>query len=181
MYSSCIKMLKQSGVQIERGLTDEELFSVQKIYGVQFPEPLKEFLKAGLPISKGFYNWRDTREQNVQYIKRIIAWPVKSICDLPQEVDWCDAWGDEPEDKQERENIIKYKAQNSPVLLPIFYHRFMPTGEMKEYPVLSINGSDVIYYGKNLENYLQIEFGNEKQSDLDYSDIEYVPFWSDLM
>lgn len=181
MYNLCIELLKQAGIQLDCGLTEEELRSIQKIYGIQFPKPLKDFLKVGLPISSGFYNWRDTSEQNIQYIKEIIDLPVKNICDLPQEIDWCDEWGEEPEDEQGRADIIKNRVRNSPVLLPVFCHRFIPTGAMKEYPVLSINGGDVIYYGENLKNYFEIEFGDRKQSDLDYSNIEYVPFWSDLM
>lgn len=181
MYNSCIKLLKQLGIQLDRGLTEEELKSIQKIYKIDFPEPLKELLKLVLPISTGFYNWRDVSEQNVQYIKQCIAWPVEDVCGSLKEVDWCNEWGEEPENEKVRNNLIRDKALNSPVLIPIFGHRFMPTGVMKEYPILSIHGVDVIYYGRNLKNYFEIEFGNREQSSLDYSNIEYVPFWSDLM
>ena len=44
-----------------------------------------------------------------------------------------------------------------------------------------MHGVDVIYYGGNLEEYFNIEFGDQKQSSLDIAHIEYVPFWSDLM
>ena len=57
----------------------------------------------------------------------------------------------------------------------------MPLGQFNSYPILSISGVDVIYYGKDLDDYIRIEFGDKKQSELDYKIIQKVPFWTDLM
>ncbi len=89
--------------------------------------------------------------------------------------------GDEPEDEAKRVAFIRGKIPDAPRLIPIYSHRYMPLCSLENYPVLSVHGVDVIYYGGNLEEYFNIEFGDQKQSSLDIAHIEYVPFWSDLM
>ena len=48
-------------------------------------------------------------------------------------------------------------------------------------PVLSIHGVDVICYGTDLEEYIDIEFGNKEQRDIQPDKVPYVDFWSDIM
>ena len=37
------------------------------------------------------------------------------------------------------------------------------------------------YYGKNLEDYLYVEFGNKTQNEIEFENITPIPFWSDIM
>lgn len=59
MYRESIMLLKSQGIEFESGLTCEEIAKIEEIYKIKFPKSLKEFLMIALPISKGFYNWRN--------------------------------------------------------------------------------------------------------------------------
>ena len=60
-----IKMLLlENGVSLEPGLSDEEIQKVEKIYGIEFPEQWLAVYQQLLPISEGFYNWRDFSAEN---------------------------------------------------------------------------------------------------------------------
>lgn len=75
IYEDSIKLLKRQGVEFETGLTIEEITKIEDIYTIKFPKSLKEFLMMTLPISKGFFNWRNLDQDNVMFIKKIINRP----------------------------------------------------------------------------------------------------------
>lgn len=93
IYEESIKLLKRQGVEFETGLTIEEIAKIEDIYTIKFPKSLKEFLMMTLPISKGFFNWRNLDQDNVMLIKKIINRPTEDVYELAEEVYWCDDWG----------------------------------------------------------------------------------------
>jgi len=94
IYEESIKLLKRQGVEFETGLTVEEIAKIEDIYKIKFPESLKEFLMMALPMSEGFFNWRNLDQDNVMFIKKIINRPTEDIDELAEEVYWCDDWGE---------------------------------------------------------------------------------------
>lgn len=48
-------------------------------------------------------------------------------------------------------------------------------------PVISIHDLDITYYGKNLQDYLYIEFDNKTQDEIEFENITPIPFWLDIM
>ena len=52
---------------------------------------------------------------------------------------------------------------------------------MKQTPVFSLHGTDIIYYGGYLEQYLEIEFGMKTHDEIQFDKIKKVPFWSDIL
>lgn len=180
MYQECITLMKQQGVEFAEGLSSDEIAAIEKHYGVKFPQSLKEFLMEALPVSKGFYNWRDLRSDNTDFIEQMIRYPLESFEEFASEVDWCEEWGDQPETLQELENIIRTRLRSAPKLIPLYSHRYIPVYSDNP-PVFSVHGVDVIYYGENLEQYLNAEFGEKKQSQLNWKEIKCIPFWSDVM
>jgi hypothetical protein len=49
---------------------------------------------------------------------------------------------------------------DAPVLIPVCSHRYLPASPPQAgNPVFSVHQSDIIYYGANLLDYLQNEFG----------------------
>ncbi|MCR5837526.1 MAG: hypothetical protein K6G88_13570 [Lachnospiraceae bacterium] len=138
-------------------------------------------LKEILPISKGFYNWRDQSDNNINYIKSSIARPISDIYELAADVYWNDSWGEEPCDSKTIEEVVRKKILSAPKLIPVFAHRYMPLIGGKQVPIFSIHGTDVICYGNNIEQYLKIEFGGMNQNEVDLSSIRSVPFWSELL
>ena len=181
MYKESIKLLRSRGIQVQAGLTDDEVEKIEKIYGIQFPKSLKNFLMEGMPISDGFYNWRNFKPDNIEYIKRVIYHPVKFIENYPEEVEWYREWGKEPECVSDRVQIVRNRLKNAPTLLPVFVHRYMPKTLDENPPVISVNGTDIIFYGENLEEYFKIEFGEKKHAEIDCQVIKPIPFWSDII
>ena len=75
----------------------------------------------------------------------------------------------------------KKKLHEAPKLLPVYGHRYMPMLSGVQVPVISVHGTDIIYYGESLSDYFYIEFGTKKQEEIDFDSIRPIPFWSDIM
>lgn len=181
MYEELIFNLEKKGVKFEKGLTSLEILNIEKIYDISFTEELKKLFSAVLPISNGFYNWRDTSNENIKKIKKKMKTPFNVLKEYIDEIYWCDEWGEEPNSSQERNLFLINKIRCAPKLIPIYSHRFIACYESKQNPVFSIHGTDVIYYGENLKSYLEIEFGIKEYSYIKMESIISVPFWSDLI
>lgn len=169
------------GIEFEKGLTLDELMQVENIFQIKFPGSLREFIMTELPISKGFYNWKNMRNDNVQFIKSIINKPFSDVYCMAKEVYWCDAWGEEPEDKEDITKEVRERLKEAPKLIPIYSHRYMPAISDENPPIISIHDLDIVYYGENLEDYLYVEFGNKAQNEIGFENIIRIPFWSDIM
>lgn len=180
MNIELLTMLKSKGIEFDKGLNQTEFLKIKQEYGIEFPNELKEFYSFVLPISNNFYNWRDFSNENVSKMKRVLNKPFDDIYEMADEVFWCKDWGDEP-DKNERASVIRQKLKNAPKLIPIYLHRYMPMIKKENVPIISICDTDVIYYGENLESYLEVEFGDKKQNDIEFVKIEPILFWSDLL
>lgn len=181
MYEKCINLLKMQGIKFEKGLTLNELKQIEKIYEIIIPKCLREFLMTALPVSKGFYNWRNVQDDNIQLIKRVMNRPMIDVNDMAEEIYWCDEWGEEPEDENDIAKEVRRRLKSAPKLLPIYAHRYMPMIIDENPPIISIQNIDVIYYGENLEDYFNIEFGEKEQNAIEIKNIVPIPFWSDIM
>lgn len=181
MNKNCIELMMMHGVEFEKGLTYEEIVQIEKIYQIIFPNSLRKFLMTALPISNGFYNWRNTENPNIEFIKEVIRRPIEEIDKSAEEVYWCDDWGDEPEDVKDVAKEVRERLKKAPKLVPIYAHRYLPITLDENPPIISVHNLDIIYYGKNLENYIQIEFGVENQSEIEVNNIKPIPFWTDIM
>lgn len=181
MYKRSINLLKTCGIKFESGLTMDEILKIEKLYAIQFPKSLRDFLMTGLPISKGFYNWRNFELNNIEFIKSIIYKPLKDIDGLAEEVYWCEEWGEEPISIADKVKSVRERLKKAPTLLPLFSHRYMPETVDDRPPVISVHGVDIIYYGENLEDYLEVEFGEKEQDEINFERISPIPFWSEIM
>ena len=81
-YEKSINLLKAKGVEFEAGLTDVEMGKIESTYKIEFPKSLKIFLMTVLPVSRGFYNWRNFEEDNIRFIKMVMNRPIEDVCDL---------------------------------------------------------------------------------------------------
>lgn len=181
MYENSFNLLEIQGIEFEEGLTLDELEQIERIYQIKFPRSLKQFLMTAQPISRGFYNWRNFQDDNVQFIKNVINRPLLDIHGMAEEIYWCESWGEEPEDEKAIVKEIRKRLEKAPKLLPIYAHRYMPIVLDENPPVISIHGIDIIYYGENLEDYFNVEFGKKEQNEIVFQDITPIPFWSDIM
>lgn len=176
-----INLLIAKNIVFEVGLTFDEIARIEEIYGIIFPRRLQNFLMTALPISEGFYNWRNTKKENIAYIKSKMNQPATYINEMPKEIYWCENWGEEPEDEEAFTREVKKRLGVAPKLIPIFSHRYMPVIGNDNPPIISVHGGDVIYMGENLDSYFKVEFGGKDQKKIKFSKINPISFWSDLM
>ncbi|MDD8048716.1 MAG: SMI1/KNR4 family protein [Thomasclavelia sp.] len=181
MYKDSIELLKKNNVTFEKGLSADEILQIEKQYDISFPTSLRKFLMTELPVSKGFYNWRNFDIENIKYIKNMIKQPIQYINDMPQEIYWCEDWGKEPENLESFKDEVKKRLAKAPKLIPIYSHRYMPMLDNENPPIISVHGGDVIYMGKDLYDYFMVEYGSKKQTEISFSSIKSIPFWSDIM
>jgi len=174
------QLMIAKGIVFDEGLNDVELEKIHKIYNLRIPKDLQDFFRQGLPISDGFYNWRDFSKENIEKIRTILEQPIQDIKEDIEEIDWCEKWGDEPCSETERGKIIIERACKASKLIPFYKHRYISSQFDFDNPVFSVYGLDIIYYGETLDKYLDVEFGERQQIDIDYTCIKSVEFWSDL-
>lgn len=181
MYEHSIKILERKNIKLEEGLNYEQINNIKKVYGIIFPKTLEMFLMTVLPVSEGFYNWRDFSNENVKKIKEMINYPQQYISSMVDEIEWNDKWGREPNNDVKRNKIINDRLKEAPQLIPFFSHRYIPNVKDDNPPIISIHGSDIIYYGKDLVHYIEEEFGDIRGDEIDAENFNYIQFWSDIM
>ena len=80
-----------------------------------------------------------------------------------------------------RMNKQKMITNMAPKLVPIFSHRYIPfIPNDLNIPIFSIVQSDIIYYGRNLISYLEVEFKLKQYNNNDITG-KYIDFWSDFI
>lgn len=178
-YTKIINSLSKKGVKFTTGLNDEEIVKIEKLYDFIFPKELKDFLQAGLPISNGFYNWRDESNENI--IKAINKPLEDLLFDIEYNNFWINSWGEIKENKIniKKEKFLK-KYAKAPKLIPVYNHRYIPAIRKKNVPILSVMGSDIIVYGENLKDYLEREFHLIEKKQLKYNKYD-IKFWGEII
>jgi hypothetical protein len=172
--------LERAGVIFSAGMEERELLAVEKRYGFQFPDDLRRFLQDALPISPSWVNWREASEKEIQ---DRLDWPYEGICfDVECNGFWLEAWGPRPENLKSAFAIVKEQLLLAPKLIPICSHRYLPDRPNAEgNPVFSVHQTDIIYYGADLENYLENEFGYHFGTTYRIREpLRKIEFWSDL-
>ncbi|WP_041843087.1 hypothetical protein [Actinoplanes friuliensis] len=158
------------------GLTDEEADAVEKEFGFSFADDHRAFLAAGLPVGRGWPDWRDgDRDQ----LRDKLAEPVEGVLfDVAENGFWYEGWGPQPQSTADALTMARPLLLIAPRLVPVYSHRYLPAGHgTSGHPVLSVMQTDIISYGANLATYFQAEFGGKP--------IEpgrpTVTFWRDLV
>jgi hypothetical protein len=170
--------LRSSGVSIQRGLSDEELSTIENRFGFQFPPDLKGLLRLGLPVSEKFPDWRNGIPEE---LNERLNWPFDGMCfDIQHNKFWVDEWGAKPTQLPEAFAVARKQVDKAPRLVPIFGHRYIPA-EPNEAgnPVFSVYQTDIICYGNDLASYLSAEFKFENPFPIP-SEPKYIRFWGDL-
>src|SRR5437763_15476913 len=91
---SCQDVLRKAEVIFEAGLSQTEFQVIEARYGFKFPPDLREFLSIGLPISKGWLDWRG---DSTEHVEQVLNWPYEDICfDIENNVFWIESWGKMP-------------------------------------------------------------------------------------
>ena len=179
-------ILENKGIEIYDGLSEEEFEKIENFYNIKFPKVLRILYKSFLP---NLYNWRDFSENNVKNIKQSLYWPIEGILfDIENNNFWMDCFGEKTGDIQQDKAKAKDYLKNAneeevPKLIPIYSHRFVPSfPDSIDVPIFSVMGTDIVYYGKNIEEYIEHEFDSNYNPEQESADIGViqVPFWSKI-
>jgi hypothetical protein len=175
-----LAILKRAGVVVESGLAEEEFLRVEGEFGFMFPPDLRAFLGAGLPVGERWVDWRDGDRAQIQ------GWldaPLRGMCfDIRHDSFWLREWGTRPADVEAACAIARAAVAAAPRLIVVYGHRYLPERPSAEgNPVLSVVQTDIVYYGVDLLDYLENEFGrNVGKLDLKMPE-RRVEFWSGIV
>lgn len=177
--------------EIEPGLTDDEFERIQAEYGFQFSDDHRAFLAAGLPVSEPPQEgatwdkpWPDWRNANPAELRSHLAWPIEGILLEVEHGYWYPRWGRRPTEPQDARAAAERHLAAVPQLVPVYAHRFLPAGRRTYgHPVLSVwDGTDIIYYGSDLADYIDHEFNEDHEPDWEnWNPKATVPFWKDFL
>lgn len=180
--------LQQAGVKFEPGLTAQEVQQVESRFNIAFPPDYRAFLMHALPVSNDFVNWRNPEEKwldkKENKIQHLLANPLEGICfDIEYAKFWLPEWGPRPNELRDAFAIAKQAIAQAPVLIPVCGHRYIPASPAEEgNPIFSVVQTDIIYYGRDLSDYLENEFSIfGKEYVMVTEPIKPIPFWSHLV
>ncbi|WP_417377529.1 SMI1/KNR4 family protein [Gimesia sp.] len=196
---TAVDLLQSQGVHFEPGLTDQEVEQTETTFGFRFPPDLRAFLQTALPAStktagnrQPFPDWRAGNQSDLQ--KRF-DWPWEGmVFDIEHNAFWLDEWGKKPDVLQAAMEVAHRYVSQAPTLIPVYGHRYIPAAPREAgNPVFSVHQTDIIYYGQNLWDYFEQEFGEHEEGwyagerYAEFTEAQYVaahrdiPFWSRLV
>lgn len=201
-----IKALTTKGVQLEQGLSDDEVARIEQKFGIQFPPDLKTLLQTALPVDVDCNDGKLSEEELLNFVPSGYGWVnwrlglhlEKESKMIQERLDfvlegilfgvkcrdfWWHEWGEKPDDMDKCFEIVKAYYQTYPKMIPVFMHHFIPSmpNEMGN-PIFSINSTDIIYCGNDLASYLShvCSFELSKEFMIPKKP-KYIKFWGDVV
>jgi len=173
------KLLSKKWFVISKWLSDKEILNIEKKYNINFPIEYKHLLIDFLPLWWSFIDWRNWDEKK---IKSILKWPLEWIIfDVKNNNFWYKWWWNKSNNIDKNIKIITDYVHRFPILIPIYWHRYIPwLNNIKWLPVFSVRQTDIIYYWYNLENYFEVEFWNSEYWNW-FDNIINIDFWGELI
>ena len=177
-FETAVKAMRERGVQFAPGLTPSQVETAEAGHGFRFPPDLLAFLEYALPLGERFPDWRSPASE---FIRDRLAWPADSMCfDIEHNTFWLSAWGRKPDSLEAAQAKARHAVHAAPFLIPIYGHRYLPAVPCEAgNPVLSVDQTDIIYYGLDLPSYLFAEFRVPNPFPLLEAPRE-IEFWSEL-
>ncbi|RPK93700.1 hypothetical protein [Streptomyces sp. ADI98-10] len=198
------RRLAELGVcELAPGLSGAEFDRIEAEYGIVFADDHRGFLAAALPVDRAAppeedesprNPWNDWRDGDAALIRRRLEGPVDGLLFSVEHGWWPPGgrWGPRPADPAEAVAAARAALASVPKLIPLYAHRYLASGVGAfGGPVLSVAGADTIHYGRNLEEWVELEFvdpdaveaggAGEAAGWPEPAAGDRVPFWSDLV
>jgi len=116
-------------------------------------------------------------------INEALAWPRDGLLfDLEHNDVWLDSLGPRPSNVETAKELFERAAVCAPRLIPVYAHRYIPAEPHDvDNPIFSVHQSDIIHYGANLREYLEIEFFGRAWDAQSFDRCRRITFWSDIV
>ena len=174
-----VARLEDAGVRLDRGLTEADVKRVEKKFGFTFGPDHRALLRTALPLGDAWLNWRHATPAKIR--ERLQAPTEGVMFDVLNNGFWVEGWGPRPEDALAAERTAREQLSQVPVLVPLYGQRYLPAAPAPEgSPVFSVHQSDVLIYGADLLDYVEVEFGAAEPPVTVPPDRPRLDFWSDL-
>ncbi|CAI9110520.1 OLC1v1010566C1 [Oldenlandia corymbosa var. corymbosa] len=175
-----IQYLKSCNVPIEKGLTDDEVTSIESHLNCKFPPDFRSVLQEGLPVGPGFPNWRST---SIPELQNLVTTPVLGLCkELIRNRFWLDSWGIRPMDSEEAMKLGKGFLKKVPVLIPVYRNFYIPaTPLLAGNPLFYVNGGDVRLWSFDIAGFfhqVELNSGEDVLKRPSLSKLMSVPSWA---
>ncbi|KAL0461469.1 UNVERIFIED_CONTAM: hypothetical protein Slati_0034500 [Sesamum latifolium] len=153
-----ISHLKNSGIPVQRGLSESEFALAEAEFGFAFPPDLKAVLSAGLPLGAGFPDWRSSGSARLQ-LRASIDLPIASISfHIARNALWSKSWGPRPSDPEKALKIARNALKRAPLLIPIFNHCYIPCNPwLAGNPVFYVDENKIFCCGFDLSDFFDRE------------------------
>ena len=176
-----LKILRANGYKTKKGMSESEINAAQNFYDIVFPPDLKKLLMSFIPIGECFFDWNDYSPESVDKNKYRLKWPIEGILfDVEHNDLWLKAWGKKPKHLHAQIYFVREYLERVPKLIPIYAHRCISSIPNEEgNPVYSVYQTDIVYYGKDIWDYFEVEFNGKDQ--IEFDKIKPIPFWHDLI
>lgn len=175
--------LSDLGFKVKPGLTAERIEAINKAFGCEMPQDLKDLLTVCVPVAfpgktGRFPDWYGN-PQTIAAESRIRI-DASLEFDITRNNYWCDEFGPKPATREEMLRQARGVVRSWPVLLPIYAHRVLPTVYSGNHPpILSFaQFVDTIIYGNNLYDYFIKEFHLPFDAEPTREELlEEIPYW----
>ena len=137
----------QPGTKWRPGLTDKQIEEFERVMGVSFPTPLRNFYMTMNGLTKPGINVYGNTGTPPAYQSVLYSFP-EDINVITEKIEWI------YEATCVKE--IDLKGLGISKIFPVFLHRFMLV-DHPDHPILSMYGEDIIYYADSLSKLLANE------------------------
>ncbi|KAJ4714878.1 Rho guanine nucleotide exchange factor 10-like protein [Melia azedarach] len=153
-----ITHLKNSGIQVQSGLSDAEFARAEAEFGFAFPPDLRAVLSAGLPIGPGFPDWRATGSSRF-HLRASLDLPIAAITfQIARNALWSKSWGPRPTDPEKALRVARNALKRAPLLIPIFNHCYIPCNPpLAGNPIFYVDENRIFCCGLDLSDFFERE------------------------
>ncbi|XVE87126.1 hypothetical protein DITRI_Ditri18aG0091300 [Diplodiscus trichospermus] len=152
-----ITHLRNSGFQVQAGLSDAEFARAEAEFGFVFPPDLRAILSAGLPVGPGFPDWRCAGAR--LHLRASLDLPIAAISfQIARNAIWSKSWGPRPSDPEKALRVARNALKRAPLLIPIFNHCYIPCNpSLAGNPIFFIDETRIFCCGFDISDFFERE------------------------
>ncbi|KAF5738214.1 hypothetical protein HS088_TW13G01110 [Tripterygium wilfordii] len=157
LANKVINHLRESGIQVQPGLSDAEFAHAEAEFGFSFPPDLRAVLSAGLPVGPGFPDWRAPRAR--LHLRGTFDLPIAAISfQIARNTLWSKSWGPKPSDPERALRVARTALKRAPLLIPVFNRCYIPCNpSLAGNPIFYVDEKQIFCCGLDLSDFFERE------------------------